>query len=255
MALPSALDRASEMDLWKRYKGGDQTALQPLMDRFKPTVSKWVTQYASPNVPAVTLRVTAQTNLKKALDSYNPMHTGATGQVASLNTHVTWGLRKGTRLLQKYSNIARIPEPRGLLIGEYNRAKAALQEKLNRPPSIAEIRDFIAADLTIDPAKRQKLSLKTIERLEKEMRTDRPYSDTMASFSEQHESDTDELLSRDLLYNSLAPEDQVIFEHAFGYGGKPVLPNVRIAKLVGVSPTTVGKKIRKFKGQFQELIA
>jgi len=255
MALPSAAERQSEIDLWKRYKGGDQAALQPLMDRFKPTVSKWVTQYASPNVPPVTLRVTAQMNLKKALDSYNPMHVGPSGQVASLNTHVTWGLKKGTRLIQKYSNIARIPEPRGLLIGEYKRAKLALEEKFGRPPSIAEIRDFIAADMTIDPSKREKLSLKTIERLEKEMRSERIYSDTMSNFAEEHESETDELLSRDLLYGSLAPEDQVIFEHAFGYGGKAVLPNVRIAKLVGVSPTTVGKKIRKFKGQFQELIA
>jgi len=246
---PKIHDRTSEMDLWKRYKGGDQAALQPLMDKFKPTISRWVTQHAAPNVPPVTLRVTALSNLKKAIDTYDPMRG------ANLNTHVTWGLKKGTRIIQKYSNIARIPEPRGLLIGEYNRAKVALLESLGRPASIAEIRDFIAADVGIDEAKRQKLSLKTIERLERELRAESPYSQAMAGFAEENESETDELLSRDLLYGSLAPQDQVIFEHAFGYGGKSVLPNVQIAKMVGVSPTTIGKKIRTFKGQYQEMIA
>jgi len=248
MNAPKIYDRANEIDLWKRYKGGDPQALQPLMDKFKPTISKWVAMHASPNVPPITLRVTALSNLKKALDTYDP------SKGANLNTHITWGLRKGTRLLQKYSNIARIPEPRGLLIGEYKRAKSALEEKYGRPPSIAEVRDFIAADVTIDSAKKQKLSLKTIERLEKELRSEYSYSPAMASFAEENESETDELLSRDLLYGSLAPQDQVIFEHAFGYGGKKVLPNVQIAKLVGVSPTTVGKKIRTFKGQYQEMI-
>jgi len=249
MNTPKVHDRVNEIDLWKSYKGGNQAALQPLMDKFKPTVSRWVAINASPNVPPITLKVTALSNLKKALDTYDPTRG------ANLNTHITWGLRKGTRLLQKYSNIARIPEPRGLLIGEYKRAKSALSEKYGRPPSIAEVRDFIAADTTIDQAKKQKLSLKTIERLERELRSEFSYSPAMASFAEENESETEELLSRDLLYGSLAPQDQVIFERAFGYAGQTVLPNVQIAKLIGVSPTTVGKRIRQFKQQYQDMIA
>lgn len=241
--------RQREMDLWKKYKGGDQSALQPLMGLFRPTVAQWIAQHSSPNVPAVTMRTEALANVKKAIDSYDP------SRGAGLNTHVTWGLKKGLRLLHRHSNIARIPEPRGDLIGEYERAKSALTEKLGRTPSIAEIRDYIAADITLDPSKRAKLNLATIARLEHELRRDTPYTDTMSAFAESEGMETPEVVARDLLYSSLAPSDQVIFENAFGYAGKPVLPNVRIAKMVGVSPTTVGKKIRKFQGEYMRLIS
>lgn len=237
-----------DLKLWQAWKGGDVTKLQPLIDRFKPAVEKWVAQHPSPNVPPVTLRTTAKVNLMNALKTYDP------NRGANLNTHITWGLKKGLRVLQKHTNIARIPEPRANLIGDYQRAKASLEDKFGRPPSLDELRDYFAADTMLDPGRKKKFSRKVLSRLETELRHDRPMSGIEENFSEDEEASSGEVLSRDLVYQGLSGQDKLVFEHAFGFGGKSQLKNVQIAEMIGVSPTTIGKKIRKFKNEYQALL-
>lgn len=242
---------AKDIELWHVYKGGGgQVALGQLMQQFNGTVSSWANQNASPNISPTTLHLEAWKHVKRQIDSYDPKSK------ANLNTWINWGLQKGKRFVMQQANPAgRIPEPRAALVGIFKRAKADFEEERGRPPTIDELYDRIGADMTLDPGRRTRLNRKTLAKLEREVQSDIPITDEIEEFIEDHSASSDEVLARDLLYRSLTPRDQIVFESAFGYGGKKRLKNVEIAKLPGVnaSPTTVGKRVKWMKERFQAM--
>lgn len=243
------IDRTLELQLWHRHKAGDQVALGSLMGQFNGTVNRWAAQNHSPNITPTALQLEAWKHVKRQIDTFDPKNPKG----ASLNTWVNWGLQKGKRFVQQQANVRRIPEPRASLVGIFQRAKADFEEEYSRPPTLDELYDRIAADHTLDTGRKKRFTRKVISKLEKEVQGDVPISEESEEFIEDDGVTSDEILARDLLYRSLAPRDQLIFEHAFGYGGKPVKKNIDIAKLVKTSPTTVGKRIKYFKQSFQDL--
>lgn len=241
--------RDDETKLWQAYKAGDQRALGSLMQKFNGTVNRWAMQNASPNIPHGTLTLEAWKHVKKQIDTFNPSNP----KKANLNTWINWGLQKGKRFVQQQANTRRIPEPRASLVGIFNRAKEDFEDEHGRPPSLDELYDRIGADSTLDPGRRKRFTRKVLAKLEKEVLGDVPITGDIEDLIEDGDVLPDEAIARDLLYRSLGPRDQVIFEHAFGYGGKPQKKNVEIAKLVKTSPTTVGKRVKHFREQFQKL--
>lgn len=245
----STPDRGDEMRLWQAYKAGDPQALSTLMQKFNGTVNRWANQNASPNIPHGTLVLETWKNVKKQIDTFNPQNP----QKANLNTWINWGLQKGKRFVQQQANVRRIPEPRASLVGIYNRAKQEFEEANGRPPSLDELYDHIGADSTLDPGRKKKFTRNILAKLEREVVGDVPITDKVEELIEDSDVLPDEALARDLLYRSLGPRDQLIFERAFGYGGQPRMKNVQIAKIVKTSPTTVGKRVKHFREQFQKL--
>lgn len=232
----------AEMQLWHRYKSGDKAALGPLMRKFEGMVNVWVSQTQSAAIPGSVRKAEAWKHVKAAIDTYDP------GRGAKLSTHVHNRLRKGTRFINTYSDVARMPEERQRLIGAFRFAKDSLTEKHGRPPSVAELYDYFQADTSLNESKRRSLSLRQIARLEREIRPE-VITDTSQDFDTiMMENDPKFDMALNTVYMSLTPRDQKIFEHQTGYLGQPVLKNVEIARMVGVSPTTVGKKKRKFQG-------
>lgn len=244
-------NRSNEMELWHAYKGGNQVALGHLMPKFNGTVSRWVSQITAPNISDATLRLEAWKHVKKQIDTFDPSNP----KKATLNTWINWGLQKGKRFVQQQANVRRIPEPRASLVGIFQRAKTDFEEESGRPPTLDELYDHIGADHTLDPGRKQRFTRSVLAKLEREVQSDIPITDEVEEFIEDEGVSSDEILARDMLYRSLTPRDQTIFESAFGYGGKPRLKNVQIAKLPGVktSPTTVGKRIKWMKRKFQSL--
>lgn len=239
--------KQDDMALWTKYKGGDQGALVPLLTNYEGVINRWVGQHATPHLPNAVLRQEAITHIKKAIDSYNPT------KGAALNTHVHWALKKGTRLINRHANVGRLPDQRALMVGRFRAAKDELSERLGRPPSAQEIADHFKADFTLSSQRQNDFSIKQISRLETELRSERTPSDDRGDFGVD-EHDAREDLAIRLVYDSLTPRDQSIFEHLTGFGGKPVLKANRIAKMFDVSATTIGKKKRKFGEMLQGVL-
>lgn len=239
--------RPDDMELWKRYKGGDSTALAPLISNFEGVINRWVSSHPSPNLPTPVLRQEALTHIMKAIGTYDPSHG------AKLNTHVHWAMKKGTRLLNRHANVGRLPDQRALMVGRFKAAKQELEERFGRPATSQELTDYFKADFTLSPQQQKDFSLRQIVRLEKEIREEKMPTEERAELG-QTENDTRESMAISYVFDSLVPKDQAIFEHLTGYGGKPVLKANKIARMFGVSPTTIGKKKRKFGEMLQEAL-
>lgn len=239
--------KQDDISLWTRYRGGDSGALVPLLTNYEGVINRWVNQHTTPHLPNTVLRQEAITHVKKAIDSYDPT------KGAALNTHVHWALKKGTRLINRHANVGRLPDQRALMVGRFKAAREELAERLGRPPSAQELAEHFKADFTLTPQQQHDFSLKQIARLEKELRAERTPTDERGDWGvEEHDARED--LAIRLVYDSLTPKDQSIFEHLTGFGGKPILKANRIAKMFSVSPTTIGKKKKKFGEMLQEVL-
>jgi DNA-directed RNA polymerase sigma subunit (sigma70/sigma32) len=239
--------RQDDLELWRRYKGGEQTALVPLLGNFEGVINRWVTTHATPNLPGSVLRQEALTHIKKAIDSYDPKHN------TKLNTHVHWAMKKGTRLINRHANVGRLPDQRALMVGRFKAAKAELSDRSGRPATAQELADYFKADFTLSPQQQRDFSLRQITRLEKELREEKLPTDERGEIG-QSENDSRETMAINLVYSSLVPRDQSIFEHLTGYGGKPILKANKIAKMFSVSPTTIGKKKKRFGEMLQQAL-
>lgn len=237
----------TDIDLWRRYDSGDKSALAPLLHQFKGPVSRWVSQNSSPNLPSSAVELEAWKNVMKAFDTFNPT------KGASLLTHATWQMKKGSRFVGKHADVATLTEERRLMVGRYRAAQEELTEKFGRPPSLMELQEYFAADVGLTSNQKVQFNLRNLARLQKEVRRDVLPTDYGEEFGVQ-EHDPTESLALHTVYSSLTPRDQKIFEHKTGYMGMPVLKNVEIAKMLKVSPTTIGKRVHRFQGMLEQAL-
>lgn len=241
------VNREDDLTLWRRYKDGDQQALTPLMTNFEGMLNRWLSVHKTPALPPYVMRQEALTHLKKAIDTYDPSHG------AKLSTHVHWALKKGTRLINRHANPGRLPDQRALMIGRFEEARTELGERFGRPATAQELADHFKADFTLSPQKQKDFSLKQITRLEKEIRHEVIPDEGFGDFAKD-ESDAREDMAINYVYDSLPSKDQAIFEHLTGFGGKPILKANKIAKMFSVSPTTIGKKKKRFAEMLQQVL-
>jgi DNA-directed RNA polymerase specialized sigma subunit len=54
------------------------------------------------------------------------------------------------------------------------------------------------------------------------------------------------------LYHELEPRDKVIFEHTFGYGGKPLLKNKELAEKLGVNEMSIHRAKKRMSERIRE---
>lgn len=192
------------------------------------------------NIPESAHKAWAAQNFYDALRTYDP-RAGA-----ALQTHVyNWVHQKAKRLNYMYQNLAHMPEPRTMIVGQYQNALEYLKAAHNREPSAAEISDHMG------------IGLQDVVLIQKEVRKDLAFGEGTEEQAFFEGSRDEEILS--YLYYDLAPEEQTLYEYLFGRNGKPkmVKPNgkvdfERIAPTMGVSVSkvrsilgSVRKKLKK----------
>jgi len=230
-----------DIKLWEQYNSGDKSALSPLMQQFRGPVARWASQNSTPNLPKAAVELEAWKNVKKAIDTYNP------DRGASLLTHASWHMRKGSRFVGRHADVATLTEERRLMVGRYKAMLEELEGKLGRPPSLMEQREYFAADRSLSAKQKIQYNTRNLARLQKEVRRHVLPTDISEEFGVE-EHDPTEAMALHTVYASLTPRDQKIFEHKTGYMGQPVLKNVEIARMLKVSPTTIGKRAKRFRG-------
>ena len=191
----------------------DPVAFAQLMVRYQPIVNKVVNQYKTVGVSPSTLRTGANTQLIKALKSYDPSHN------TQPTTHIYNSLKKVQRIASESLLSGHIPESRNLQRSTFQITRDNLTDRLGYDPSVQQMSEELGWDK------------KEIGRMNEELSGETTASRAEFDFygnSTQGESRDAALV--DYLYYDLSGPDQVIFEHVFGYGGKPILKSKEIAK-------------------------
>ena len=217
-----------EMKLWRRWQSGDTDALGPLMKSYEPLVNQWSMKLHASPLPKIFIETEIKKQVLDSFQSFDPKRG------VQLNTYVTSRLPKVLRnTVYQYGNLGRIPEERQRKIFTFQSAKDRLAEQKNRPPTAMEL----AADLS--------WNLAEVERMEKELRPRKLLTED-GDFSFQ--SDDNEQKALQLVYHSLPAPQQLLFEHHFGWAGKPKLKDADMARKIKVDLPG----LRKLKGDLAD---
>lgn len=233
---------AKEVDMWRSWKesGEDPDKLQPLLQSLNPVINSNVLRHKAPRIHKPVIEAEARTLTVKALRRYNP----AKGTMVS--THVHNNLKGLNRFVKKHQNFTRIVETQANRIGDYQRAKDLLSEQLGREPTTLELSNHL------------KMSLKKVERLEKELRKD---SFSALSSDDAVESNPFEQVLPvhreviQMLPYELTLDEQKVFNHLFGRGGvKKDTSTGSIARKLGWSQSKVSQTKNSISKKYQQYL-
>jgi DNA-directed RNA polymerase specialized sigma subunit len=213
-----------DLELWEKWqKDRSQMTLNALLDRLNPLIQREVQKWGSA-VPRPALESKARVLAVEALKTYNPNRGAAVG------THVSSRLRKLSRFVYPYQNVARLPENKQLNYNTFQVAQNQLYDTLGRDPSVTELSDNLGwtkkrvSDFQYTFARRELVE------------SEGAHLDTQTS--------DDSLV--DFYYHGLPPNDQRLFEDITGYGGRPVLNNRRLMGKYKLTQGQLSYRKRKF---------
>lgn len=220
-----------DLELWNEWKKTKSpVALELLLNQLAPLINREVGKWGA-TVPRVALESKARILTIEALDGYDPTRGAAIG------THVTNRLRKLSRYVYPYQNVARLPENKQLLFNTFQVAQNKLYDEHGREPTVEEMADELGW-------------------------TKRKISDFQTSFNRRElvESegafiDDDPATTGlvDFYYHGLSPDDKRLFEDITGYGGKPTLSNQKLMSKYGLTQGQLSYRKRKFIDQIKRI--
>lgn len=217
-----------DLELWQQWKKTNSPKdLTALLERLQPLIQREVGKWGS-TVPPVALESKARALTVEALKTYNP------NMGAAIGTHVTSRLRKLSRHVYPYQNVARLPENKQLMFNTFTVATERLYDEHGRDPTVDEIAD----ELQWTPKKVGEFQ--------------RSFGRRELVESEGAEMSSGATVSPmvDFYYHGLAPEDKLLFEAITGYPdptGKRALSNPQIMSKFRLTQGQLSYKKRKFK--------
>lgn len=232
--LDLAETQAKEVQLWKTWKdsGEKPEHLTPLLKSLTPLIKKRVNIFSRAEVPIAAVEHEHKMKAVEALRTWNPSK-------GALNTWVDWKMKNAGRFVERYKNVARIPENISKHIGSYNAVKSELREKLGFEPDTHKIHEYV---MTSKHPTLQNVSLKDLTRLEKEQRKtylDMGFESAETGPSPLVASRADEVAH--LIIPQLTPNERAVHEYSLGLNGKPKLKPGQISKKLGMDGSKVAK--------------
>ena len=221
-----------DLELWQQWRKTNRTdVLEALLNRLQPLihreVSKW--QYT---VPAAALESKGRLLAVEALKTYDPTRGAAIG------THITSRLRKLSRHVYPYQNVARLPENKQLLYNTFTVAQTQLEDELGRDPSVEEMADHL------------KWTPKKVTDFQKSFGRRELVESEGADFEENVAGSS---MLTDFFYHGLPPEDKRLIEDITGYGGKRPLSNTELRRKYRLTQGQLSYKKRKFIEEIKKL--
>lgn len=211
--------------LWWSWSQDKSTkSLGQLMDSFDPMIKGHVSKLGSQTIPRSALEGEARVQAMKAFDTYDP------GRGTRLSTHLGTQLQKVNRYAYDNQRVGRLPEGQILRTSAFQQAKDEIEEQRGRPPTTEEL------------SRHLKWSQGMVSRMQRGLAGEV----AMSTNPVLEELNNDEQRGPELatvlkyMYHDLEPDDRLVFEHTFGYGGRPeVDTNHEIAKQTGFSESKV----------------
>ena len=221
--------------LWQAWRAHpSERTVAPLLDSFEPMVKSYVRSLGNHTLPSSAVAAHARQQALKAFETYQPSK-------ARLSTHVGSQLRKTNRYVYANQAIGRLPEEQILQTKAFRQAHDTLDERLGRTPSTAELADHLR--WSQGQVSRYQRGLRGSMRLSTNPILEELSPDVQQGFA------APTILK--YVYHDLQPDEQVVFEHTYGYGGKPVLEtNQQIARAAGLSES----KVRSIKSDIYDQV-
>ena len=228
------MDDREKIIEWQKTK--DPNLFAELVIRYQPVVNSVVNKYSTVGVAPATLRASATSQMIKAFKSYD----GNKGTQPS--THIWNNLQKVQRIATESQISGHIPENHNLRRATFTIVKQNLEDRLGYEPSTAELSDEL------------KWNKKETARMLNEVTGETTAS--KAAFDFYGNSITKENPDKalvDYLYHELNGQDKVIFEHTFGFGGKPVLNNKEIANKLNTNEMFVHRAKQRMSSRIKDM--
>lgn len=203
-----------------------------VVSTLKPMINVEIQRYAGPKT---ILRNRAKQLAIKAVKNYDP----ASG--AKLSSWVVTQLQPLNRYSKKLTRPVQSSEVAIRQAAEVERRRVELTDELGSEPTEEQLADTVGL---------------SIGRLQQLRRTVRPIV-TEGQITESAEGGSDDFTfpgvnntgtdpvlksAVEMIYSDLGERDKQIFELKTGYGGKPVVDNMTIAKRLGISPGLVSQR-------------
>jgi len=174
-------------------------------------------------IPLTYVQVEAYKLARKAAENFDA------SKGIKFSTYLTNALQKLTRLSTQYGGSVRVPENKQFKINKLNQVETELKEITGMQPTAADLADASGISLAnvnnLLTARKKEVNLSNL------------------TFSPIFNAgDNDEWVH--FVYHDLSDKDKLIFEYRTGFGGKPVLDVVSLAKKLGISPSTVSQRIK-----------
>lgn len=218
-----------DLELWREWKRTGSTAsLERLLTRLQPLIYREVSKWQAA-VPQAALEAKAKLLAAEALRTYDPSRGAAIG------THITSRLRKLSRSVYPYQNIARLPENKQLMYNTFTVATNQMTDTLGREPTVDELADNLA------------WTSKKVQEFKKAfgMRELVESAGVGASFHNDR-ADTVNKTLMDFFYHGLPQEDKDLFADITGYGGRKSLSNSQLISKYRISQGQLSYKRRKY---------
>lgn len=217
-------------------KSRDPRLFADLVIRYQPVINSVVNKYKTVGVAPATLRAQATSQLIKAFKSYDP------NRGAQPTTHIWNNLQKVQRIASESQISGHIPEHRNLKRATFTIVKQNLEDRLGYEPSNSELADEL------------KWGKKEVGRMLHEVHGETTASNAEFDFygnatTKEHR----DYALVDYLYQELGGKDKVIFEHTFGFGGKPVLNNKEIAGKLKTNEMFVHRAKKRLSKKIKEM--
>lgn len=213
-----------DFELWKKWvdNGKKPEDFKPLLQQFRPMIRKETHKYAgNVELPKSAIQGEFVTQFAKAANTYDP------NKGAALGTWVGLQFKKGQRWIGQRQNTVRIAENIQNKITEYNTTYTQMESYLGRPPTDQEI------------AEKMRVGEKTISRIRKQQRPEYIGSSMDYDATSYEYSKEKEILK--YLPQDLTPQERLVWEHTIGTNGKKRMSGNEIARMLGVSPSTVSR--------------
>jgi DNA-directed RNA polymerase specialized sigma subunit len=226
--------KVHEVKLWEAWKKGGEKPkdLDPLLKSFAPLIQQRVNTFRRAEVPTSAIAHEHKKRFVEALRTWDP-------KKGALNTWISWKMKRAGRYVDQNKNFARISENISQHIGSYNAVKAELSEKLGHEPDAHAIHDYV---LKTDHPRLSALSLKDIQRLEKEQRRG-----LIQTGHDVEELGGAPLMSsraeevKHLIIPQLTDQERKVHELTFGLNGQKQLKPGEIAKKLKMDNSKVAK--------------
>jgi DNA-directed RNA polymerase specialized sigma subunit len=220
-----------DLELWREWRRtNNPQTLAKLLDKLQPLIRREVAKWGG-TVPPAALESKGRLLTVEALKSYNP------NMGAAIGTHVTARLRKLSRHVYPYQNVARIPENQQLMFNTVSVAQNRLYDDLGRDPTVTELADEL------------KWSPKKVSDFQRSY-SRKEYGESEGAFLE---TDTADTTLTDFYYHGLTPDDQKLFEDITGYGGTRPKTNTQLKKKYKLTQGQLSYRKRKFVNDIKKI--
>lgn len=217
---------------WQKTR--DPKLFMELSARYQPVVHSVVNKFKTLGLPPATLKAHANAQMFKAFNTFDP------DRGTQPMTHIWNSLQKVHRVAISTQMSGKIPESRNLKRAVFTTVKTNLADQRGYEPSATEMADELG------------WSVKEVGRMNNELAGE--VSASKAAFDFYGNSVTKEHKDKalvDYMYHELHGPEKVVFEHTFGYAGKPVLNNKEIAKRIKTNEMAVHRMKKKMSQKIQ----